>query len=334
MKKILYTFLAITLAVSFTSCLKDKAFEDKKIGLDGIGETTPMSVGIPEASGPITFRAYEVKSTPIDDEKFLFINLNSAEPAKEDVSVNLALNNTLIANYNSANGTNLVPLPGNQYTFTSTLKVVIPRGSNNGYLKIRFPATTGLNAQFNYAFGFTIASVDQPGYVIAANQRDIVVQINVKNKYDGVWSLNGRHNRPTLDGPYRNINVLLITSGERSAYMRWPGSAGNFIYQGNAISFNGPNVDGHPIATSAGALSYYGSFTVNYIFNPADNFIDWNMSPYANTLTNQILPPPAFTNQYFPPAGGQPARILAHFQYNGNPARQFYDTLTYVCPRP
>ncbi len=333
MKKIFYGAITFMMVISLSSCLKDKGFENKEYGLDGIGETSGKGVGIPEANSAVVFRAFEVSATPVVNYNFLFINLNSANPATEDVHVNLVQNNTLVTNYNNSLSPvgNLVLMPANLYNLPS-LKVTIPKGSNSAYLKLNIPSTLLLNPNSNYGFGFSIASIDEAGYVIASNQKNIVVQVNAKNKYDGVWNLSGNHNRPTLDGRYEDITVKLITSGQFSAYMNWPNSSANFIYQGNAIQFGGPNVNAHPIATSAGALSYYGSFTVNYIFDATDKFVAWDQSPYPFTVTNQVGP--ATTSRYVPASGGNPAKIYANFYYNGNLARMFTDTLTYIAPRP
>ena len=325
MKKILIPVIALIVTFTVSGCLKDKGYDNKQYGLDGIGEVGAKGVGIPEASSTIVFRAYEVIPTPFTAD-FLFINLNSAQPATEDVHVNLVMNNTLISDYNTANAANLVPLTPGAYSFP-TMKVTIPKGSNSAYLKINFPNTTGISPTANYAVGLSISSVDEAGYTIAANQKNMLVQINIKNKFDGIYKLTGNHNRPTLDGRYVGINVQLITSGQFSAYMFWPNSSANFIYQGNSVQFGGPNVASHPIATSAGGLSYYGSFTVNYIFNAMDQMVGWNQSPYPFTVTNQMY---GTYSRYVPATKS----IYANFGYNGNPARQFFDTLEYVAPRP
>lgn len=330
MNKFKIVLLLTAMSLAFTSCLRDKGFENKQYGLDGIGEVGKKGVGIPESNTGITFRAIEVSSTPLVNYEFLYINLNSALPATEDVSVNLVLNNTLVTNYNNANAANLVAMPQNLYSF-SALKVVIPKGTNGAYLKLNIPNSTLLSASSSYGFGISIATIDQPGYTIAANQRDIVVQLNAKNKFDGVWNLRGRHTRPTLDGSY-NANVHLITSGEFSAYMFWPNNTGNFTFNGTNITFFGTNLVSHPLVNTAGAYTYYGTFTSNFIFNAANVLTAWDWTPYATTLPTAVVA--GSNSRYVPGTPTSPARIFAHIFYNNNMQRAFLDTLTYLAPRP
>src|SRR5690348_16563785 len=106
MKKILLASSLFTaMGFMFTSCLKDKGFENGTYGLNGV--TDHPAVGMPEAAKAINAFAVNALATP-QTLNTPFINLLADAPAASDVHVVLALDNTLVTAYNTANGTSLV----------------------------------------------------------------------------------------------------------------------------------------------------------------------------------------------------------------------------------
>jgi len=306
MKKLLIAItLFSTVLLTGVGCLKDKGFEDKEYGTDIIevkGVAFPQTSSSPIIVGLNSQTTPSIANGPI-------ITLEQDGVASSDVTVTLTINNTLVTD------AGLTPLPAGSYT-VNTLTVVIPAGQKLAdVIKITIPNTTTLNPTQTYGVGFTISSVTG-GYTIASNQKNVVIGFTIKNRFDGVWNLRGFHNRPTLDGFY-NQTVHLITSGPNSVYMYWP-------VVGLAA---------HPIATSSGGLTYYGTFTSNFTFDATTNaLLSWDWTPYPTTLPTAVGP--ATDSRYVPASGGNPARIYAQFFYNNNPgARRFTDTLTYIGPR-
>jgi hypothetical protein len=73
---------------------------------------------------------------------------------------------------------------GNDYTLTFNA------GEFYKQLKITIPNATVLDPNKKYALGFKIASVDNDGK-ISASEKQVVVEVGIKNKWDGVYAVNG-----------------------------------------------------------------------------------------------------------------------------------------------
>ena len=195
-------------------------------------------------------------------------------------------------------------MPSNLYSLPLT--VTIPAGETLVRVPVTVTSTNTLSSTATYGIGITISSVDG-GLLIAENQKNLLIEIAIKNKWDGRYRLRGYHNRPGLSAPY-NEEVYMITSGANSVNMWWP-ALGAFA---------------HPLN---GGATYYGSFTHNYYFNSSDVITAWDWTPYATTLPVAVGPGSRY----------DPATKIIYFYgwYNNNPgARAFFDTLTYLGPRP
>jgi hypothetical protein len=136
--------------------------------------------------------------------------------------------------YNVANGTSYVPIPSASYTVDpanprvgGNYTVTLAPGEFAKNIKFTLPNASLLNLNLAYAFGFTITTVDASGK-ISGDARTIIVEVGVKNKYDGVYSyvsgLVTRYTAPgvpagdALSGPLgpANPDVLLATTGANS----------------------------------------------------------------------------------------------------------------------
>lgn len=306
-KKIL-PVLVILAGLTITGCLKDKDYDSGKTQStrpDGGQKIIEIQLTATDVSN-FLLKAFDASNTDTTIE-LIPVVLASASPAPEDINVTLVANPTLVADYNSANGTSyVVPAPSTYTILNQGNVVTIPKGSNVGYLKIKFKPSAFLGS--SYAFGFSIASVDKQGYLISGNLNKGIAAIAIKNKYDGRYELRGFHNRPGLDLPYDEI-VDMITSADDKVYMYWVGQ--------------GPY---HPLN---GGTTAYGNFTVEFKFNTTTNAligIDNRATPGSPVFT--IGPA---TNSRWDPAT---RTIYAQFYYNNNLQRIFTDTLFYQGPRP
>jgi hypothetical protein len=160
------------------------------------------------------FATVSVNSTPNDTTSdFVPVVLATADPAPEDIHVTLELVDSLVDNYNTANGTGYqVPDPS-MYTFPS-LDVVIPKGSNTGYLQIKYHIPDFVGG--DWAFGFRIVSVQESGYTISGNFNQGVVSLAVKNQYDGIYKGTGTMLHPVYSGSFSNKDEVMTTSGANS----------------------------------------------------------------------------------------------------------------------
>lgn len=304
MKKYLLTFAlgGLLLTTGLTSCLKDKGYDNGQFGVNG---PASKAVSIPQAtSSPIAFSIDAVATPQSIDAPT--VNLETPSVASEDVTVTLVVDQSLLPN-------GVVPLPGTAFNMTS-LTLTIPAGERTATAKINVPNASTLNPNNKYGIGFKIASVSPAGYAIASNMKSVVITLSIKNKYDGVYNLRGYHNRdvPNYTIPY-NVTVHMITTGPSSVVFYYPSP--------------GPNALAHPINGNAG--QYYGDFAPNITFDPATDLAIGVNEYVTNTLVMNIV---AGSNSRFEP--GPPKKMYLLFRYNNNDLRRFYDTLTYLGPRP
>ena len=323
MKKILLaSSLFAAMGFMFTSCLKDKGFENGEYGLNGV--TDRPGVGFPEAAKAINAFAVNALSTP-QTINAPFVNLLADAPASSDVHVVLALDNTLVTAYNTANGTSLVIPTAGQYTISS-LTVTIPAGSRFAQLPIVIPNAASLNLSNTYALGFRIVSVDG-GYNIASNLSKVLLSISVKNAYDGIYEyVTGQVIRYTgpgtpagdaLSGALTSAlpDVYFATSGATSCNIQGPGGVGVGISWANGQGVAG--IDGLFMSV-----------------NPATNAVT------MGATTNATLVNFAGFGGYGPPAVNtyDPATKKIHISMrwvSTSPAYREYEAiLQYIAERP
>ena len=277
-------------------------------------------VGFPRGSSAKYSVGINLASTPQAITGAVYVNLESGSPAPADITITLINNTTTLLNaYNTANNTAILPLPTNLYTLPLTL--TIPAGARNAEVPITVSDASALNPNNSYAVGVSIASVDG-GYIIASNLKNLLIEIGLKNKYDGKYRLNGVHNRSPYLFPFETP-VEMWTTGPNSVAMYWP-SGGDF---------------GQPIGTAPGAVSWYGNaVSPNFTFDPATNICTGVGLQVGNAVTLGMVtldavadanPDGPIVNRYDPVS----KMMWLTFQYNGNDLRRFYDTLTYLGPR-
>lgn len=308
MRKYLSSILvAAALITGLQSCLKDKGFENNEYGLkDPAGQ---LAVSIPQAVDGISIMGVDFVNTS-QTFKPLVVQLESANPAANDIHANLVLNNALVGDYNTANGTSFVILPTSAYNIP-TLKITIPKGSHYASLNINVPNASTLNPLTTYALGFSLSSLDESGIAIPENMRNVVVQFSIKNKYDGKYNIKGFFVRTdaagaAYNGPF-SAKVEMQTTGAASVDMYYP------AYGIVANPFN------------AGAFSNVG---------PRITF-DLNTDKIVSIYNQSGGGAPAMTligtdNRY----DASKKIIYLKYYYNSDPTnRIFSDTLTYTGPR-
>jgi hypothetical protein len=306
MKKILLSCLLLSsLTFGITGCLKDKGFDDNKYGIND-PDNSPPAVGFPLAAKAKNTVGIEVSSAAQVISDVPMLQLFAAEPAPSDITVQLVVDTNIVHQYNLQNNTNIVPLLPSQYTIAN-LTVTIPQGSRMVAVPITIPNSTGLNPILAYGVGLRIDTA--MGYKVAENFRNLLIEINIKNKYDGIYKLSGFHSRPGLDAPYKNITVHMVTTGPDKVKMYWPALGG----------------DAHPIN---GGVTYYGTFTTEFKFDLTTNKLLSVDNPYTPG-SPPFTVGPATDSRYDPTT----KTIYAQYYYNANLARMFTDTLVYVGPR-
>lgn len=264
MKKLIFNktwlYLFALVSATFTSCLKDEGYENGEYGLKGVEGNEFVSIPKASKANNISVLAVEAKEEP--QELSLFeVSYDFVNPASSPITVTLGLNNALITEYNAKNAaadTDYEIMPQAAYTLPS-LTVTIPAGARlSESLKMTLN-TNAIDPSSIYALGFTIQSTSSPSVKLPSNLKNIIVAFAVKNKYDGEYEVTGTmvdNASATLTG-YFPMKYYLITAGAKEVDGFDP-----VVWEDYFI----------PIR-SGSALSGYGSFSPQFIFDDNDNII-------------------------------------------------------------
>jgi hypothetical protein len=232
MKKIVLSALLLA-AVSFglTSCLKDKGFENGEYGIND-PDTQPPGVGFPRGAAAKYTIGIDLKAEAQVLEGIVFVNLESGKPATSDVHIKLEYNDAIRVAYNNATGATMLQMDPS--LVSTTLDLVIPAGERYAQVPITFIDANTLDPNETYGVGLTIVSVDG-GYRIAENLKNLLIEVGVKNKYDGIYrlkaygNLGGNTSAPFLVSTTCGYGLTLETIGPNSVRLSnqplWRGGA-------------------------------------------------------------------------------------------------------------
>ena len=132
-----------------------------------------------------------------------------------------------ISRFNVINQSNLVPLPAGSYTIDAAnplsggeYTVTFAPGEFSKRLKIVIPNASTLDLSKRYALGFTIVNaVTGADGKVSMENRTTIVEIGLKNKWDGVYKLSGytlRDGDPAKTGTFAPIEMPLVTTSPNS----------------------------------------------------------------------------------------------------------------------
>ena len=183
---------------------------------------------------------------------------------------------TAITDYNAAHGTSIVPFTG--YTLNTetpfdgtNYTVTFNPGEFAKFIKMKFDPTA-LDLSKRYALGFKVNTIDPTtGAIISSTKQVALIEISVKNKYDGRYRVTGTMvdvAAPTITG-YFPQDVALVTTSATQVVMI-PDDLG---------------IAGHLIL-SGGIISYYGSFGPVFTFDLATDKIIAVTNSYGQPASN------------------------------------------------
>jgi len=254
------SIIALTV-ISLSSCLKDPRYVD-------YGSATPF-VELPLAASGGAFQpeAYTISATPVSLP--LVVNYAASKPASSAITVTLKVDAAALAAYNTANSTNYTILPTADYSIAN-LSVTIPAGQNTAVLPITINISqVDPNGQF--ILPISIASA---GGIAISSSSTILYNVQAKNAYDGVWTVNGTMNdlgSTSITGKYP-VNYYLETQGASTDAMydvNYAGTFGHEILSGTSTSYYGSF---GPVFTFGGSgASTTITSVVNYYGQPAGN---------------------------------------------------------------
>ena len=219
--------------------------------------------------------------------------LNSAS------TVILQKDDALLTAYNTENETEFIPLP-------TTLATTVPAAAADGKITLEFapgdfsktitvnvPDATKFDFSKQYAVAYKLVSVTGTGAISQAVGKEIVVQVGVKNKYDGVYEVTALS--PMLDV----VNAAFTGYYPFSYELRTSGANSCLCYDKTVWADYM-----HPML-NAGATSGYGSFGLEVFFDPATNKIIDVKNPWGNPPGNTRMPDidPSGVNKWDPLTG-------------------------------
>lgn len=198
------SFFGVAMTVAFSSCLKDKGFDNGEYGIQVIekkGVSLPqapkgaINVGILSSDAPVILKG------PI-------FALESIGAHSSDVTVQFALKPELVA---AEPGLTLLPASAYTTNFTTTIKA----GQLLDTFELVIPRSSNLDASVTYGLGLELISASN-GFQIASNMKEILVRITIKNIYDGEYTSNGYFYHPSSPRAITNRPKTLSTTGPNS----------------------------------------------------------------------------------------------------------------------
>ncbi len=212
-------------------------------------------------------------------------DINSVDALNSTTTVTLKVDNTLLTAYNTEHSTSFEPLPVSLATTEpapaadGTVILTFNAGDFAKALIVKVPNSTLFDFSKQYALGYKIVSVSGTGKLSEAVGKEIVVQVGVKNKYDGVYEVTA--NSPMVD----ILNAALTGYYPFKYEMRTTGAHSVICWD---ITVWDDAM--HPIS-NAGAASGYGSFGLIINFDPSGNGnIASVQNPWGNPPGNTRMP--------------------------------------------
>jgi hypothetical protein len=243
MKNIQSIFLAavvFTALFSVTGCLKDKGYNNGSIqSVHNLGaDIKPIEIKLTATNSTNFLIAAIDNSTNDTTIDLVPINLATANTAEQDIHVTVELDSSLVSAYNDANGrADSIP-PDSIYSIINPV-VTIAKGSNTGYLQIKFKPSDLIGK--SYTLGFRIASVQESGYTISGNLNTGIVALLIKNKYDGTYTVTGESVdfiNPAFSSSVGGVypfDIELQTTSATSVVMFIPGTGYYHLIPGNSV---------------------------------------------------------------------------------------------------
>jgi hypothetical protein len=247
---------------------------------------------------------------------------NEAELNKA-MTVKLVDDPGAVSTYNGVHGTAFEAIPAGLYTIDAsnprvgnTYTVTLQPGEFAKWLKFTLPSALALDLNKQYAFGFTITSVDA-GAKLSTTDKTIVVEVGAKNQWDGVYYQKSKFFlHPTYGGfpGFESDKFELHTAGAFSLNK----------YSTEFAEYCQPFV-----VDATGGINRFGALAPQFVINPTTNAVTLSDNGPGNTTP--FVPAPGYSNRYDPAT----KTFYIGFGYlNAAGALRYWgDTLTYLRPR-
>ncbi len=278
-KTLLIPLLLFAGMAFFPSCKKDTVFRDIEPNTDRV---------IVEFSDSRNGGTFSIDyTTNLVDADLTEIRLFPRSVAKNEVKVKFIVNPTVVADYNTKNGTSYISVPTTSYSLQSE-EVTLSQESRSANIKIRIRPSLVTGGPF--AIGLSIAEVSTGE--ISTLYHNVLVEVKVKNAYEGDYQATGNmivYSGPsntspvTTTYPIDEIKFLsTIDNTTVEAPIGYSDFTGGFMYLAvnpatNQVtvspSFGAPTFS---VVANNGTCAYNPAtktFTLNYYYlNSAGNF--------------------------------------------------------------
>lgn len=224
------------LTFAFSSCLKDDIALDPDKSTNVIEFKNPSSFVSPQGSKYSLYtQAFDLapeKDYPIT------VSYSGAQVAPTDITVNIGIDTAAVTQYNAEQEEHFDVIPAALYTLPAT--VVIPKGQRTATLTIKIKSD---KFDFSKRYVLPIQIKSASSGIISGNFGTILLGLNAKNKYDGVYNLAATApmvdvTNATLTG-YYPLDAELHTTGPSSVVMFQDGSEKHLIKSGTSSSSYG-----------------------------------------------------------------------------------------------
>jgi hypothetical protein len=248
------TFAVFLFLLSLSACKKDKAKEISGTEISDVRtEGNLKTVMLAFTPGTETITAITLKNTSGGTGTSVHVKLSP-----DDAAVTAA---------------KLMPLPANAYTL-ATLEYDVPV---NGTMAVPLVIDrSNLTVDTTYGIGFVISEVSEGA--IAADAKNIVVKISLRNRWDGLYKVTGTlvdASEPTISFPEHDIYLVTTSTTQVKMIPVLLGIEGILIKFGSNLSF-------------------YGSFGPVLTFDAANNkvtsLVNFYGQPAADTRSGELDP--------------------------------------------
>ena len=257
-----FPIMTLALVLTLSACLNDSDYSNNWIGTKNNGNQNFVEVHLTSSDNTNTVsRSYDSfnRDTTIN---LIPVNLTSG-PATSDVTVSFKVITDTIGYKTDSAKINLKRLIDKGFALPDLTKfvvqntgsqVVIPAGSQTGYIKVKF---NPFNFGGFYAFVIKLTAVaGDGGKWNLSNLTNGYVKFGIKNKYDGWYTATGTlvdAANAGITGAYPN-DIYLETQSANSVAM-FDVTINNFAH----------------LIKSGASLSYYGSFAPVFTFDANNN---------------------------------------------------------------